>query len=351
MVSPYAALFPRLDLTITETGSELSTITDLGLAILHIQDNPNIGSPTTYCKIDTSNASRGSSRNTIDSVTSPPIARCDTGSVATGSSDDVLASDSEVKYTMREEGLDTPDLEKHIDKAIFVPLAKGPQAISHVSQHEVSPPNVFALGLDAWTLEDTSSEGSFMPETDADSDGGRLAEYPLSMPWQSLEQQDTALVPVPPSKSTTGFTTCAGDKGSSSTSNIRPKSKNHSASKSSSSNHARERMLGNQKDRSADGDDDTPERPRFDVSYPQDLGHRVRLACPFFKHDPRKYNAADHHTCATAAWDSIDRVKQVIYALRRLGSLLIFIGNILCELTWFRYFAVGANKHLTLSPV
>lgn len=35
----------------------------------------------------------------------------------------------------------------------------------------------------------------------------------------------------------------------------------------------------------------------------------LRLACPFQKHDPKKYNAPNYRSCASTGWDSISRVK------------------------------------------
>jgi hypothetical protein len=35
----------------------------------------------------------------------------------------------------------------------------------------------------------------------------------------------------------------------------------------------------------------------------------LRLACPFQKHDPKKYNPPNYRSCASTGWDSISRVK------------------------------------------
>jgi hypothetical protein len=37
----------------------------------------------------------------------------------------------------------------------------------------------------------------------------------------------------------------------------------------------------------------------------------LRLACPYYKRDPRKYNIHVHRVCATRHWDSVSRVKFV----------------------------------------
>jgi hypothetical protein len=65
----------------------------------------------------------------------------------------------------------------------------------------------------------------------------------------------------------------------------------------------------------APGDDrgQGPKRPMVGASPPNDDSSAVRLACPFRKHDPRKYNM--HHdegkwqTCAISSWPTVARVK------------------------------------------
>lgn len=56
-----------------------------------------------------------------------------------------------------------------------------------------------------------------------------------------------------------------------------------------------------------------PKRPIVDVSPPDDDSSTARFACPFRKHDPRKYNM--HHdqgkwqNCAISSWPTVARVK------------------------------------------
>jgi hypothetical protein len=214
-----------------------------------------------------------------------------------------------VENATRDEGLDTLGPESPIKKLVSMPLDIGTQSVCRVSQPGIPPPNVLELSNAALAVEDTSSEGSFIPDTDADSEEESLAEGTLDTAWQSSERQYVASFPTSHSKRTANFRTRAGHKGSASTSTTTSQSTNHSTSTSSSSNHSRKRMLNSHDDHPANGDDDPPERPRCDISESQNLKDPINLACPFAKHDPEKYNPTDYHTCATKLWHSIDRLK------------------------------------------
>jgi hypothetical protein len=74
----------------------------------------------------------------------------------------------------------------------------------------------------------------------------------------------------------------------------------------------------NKKRRAADDDDDDDfpdensdgsKRPRKRINSESEKA--PRLACPFWKKDPRKYNIHEHRVCASRAWDSVSRVKFV----------------------------------------
>jgi len=308
-VSPYAALLPKFGLTIAETNPGFSILTNLGLDRLQIQDNTNVGSPTPPCKYDKSNACKDSLLDTTVSLKYLPIAYYDTGSITQGSNEDVCGGNPKVEIVTRDEGLDTLGPESPIKKLVSMPLDIGTQSVCHVSQPGIPPLNVLELSNAALAVEDTSSEGSFIPDTDADSEEESLAEGTLDTAWQSSERQYVAPFPTSHSKRTTNFRTRAGHKGSASTSTTTSQSTNNSTSTSSSSNHSRKRMLNSYDDHPADGDDDPPERPRCDISESQNLKGTINLACPFVKHDPEKYNPTDYHTCATKLWHSIDRLK------------------------------------------
>ncbi|PMD62059.1 uncharacterized protein K444DRAFT_611268 [Hyaloscypha bicolor E] len=52
-----------------------------------------------------------------------------------------------------------------------------------------------------------------------------------------------------------------------------------------------------------------PKRPRRGP----ELERSLKLACPFYKNDPRKYNIQTNRVCASRAWDSVSRVKEHLY--------------------------------------
>jgi len=71
------------------------------------------------------------------------------------------------------------------------------------------------------------------------------------------------------------------------------------------------RKLRDQDEGQRDGgeDDDSHKRgkPSKDPPISSATGSTNRLACPYFKHDPRKYRSVD--VCASRGWDSISRLK------------------------------------------
>jgi hypothetical protein len=54
-----------------------------------------------------------------------------------------------------------------------------------------------------------------------------------------------------------------------------------------------------------------PKRPKNGASSKEEIS--LRLACPYHKKDPRKYNIHLHRVCASRHWDSISRVKFVYF--------------------------------------
>lgn len=304
-------LLPGICLTVAETSPELSSSISLGIGTLHIQDNTNQGWPLTPCQDGSCKSSKKYLQETAASLTCTLAAPHDTGPVARGAGSDVQTDDSEVKKAVGEGDHDNLDLEKPLNELISLPLDKRPPFVSEASAPEVPPlNNILELNHLASAVEDASSQGSPMSDTDSDSDGVWLARRALAVAWQASDQHDMTTFPTFDSKWTAKFTNHTGHKGSASTSTTpASKSARHSASTSSSSHNSRKRSLGNDVGDPADGDDEPPERPRFYLPEPQDLVGSVKLACPFLKHDPGKYNPSDYHNCATTPWGSIDRLK------------------------------------------
>jgi hypothetical protein len=78
-------------------------------------------------------------------------------------------------------------------------------------------------------------------------------------------------------------------------------------------------LTTNKKRRGADDDDDDDDFPDENSDGSKRPKKRIklesetplRLACPFWKKDPRKYNIHEYRVCASRAWGSISRVKFV----------------------------------------
>jgi hypothetical protein len=307
-VSPRYILFSRYNLTTAGNTSGLSNITDSRLACLNFQYSTRVRSPKTFCKGDASIGKKDSSKDTTESLAYPAILS-NAGSVAQGSSNDALTGPCEVPDPIKEGIHGTPGTEEPLDRLTFVPLDEGRQSKSQESQPEDAPLTFVEQSIGALTLEDTGFDGSLITGIDEGSDREPLAGRELVMPLRFSERRETAIPTVPTSNWTIGITTCAGQTGSSSTPTVRPNSKINSTSKTPYSNHGQKRMLDNQEGHSADEDEDPPEHPRSDVSETRNLKTPNKFACPFFKHDPEKYNPTDYHTCATKSWPNSSRLK------------------------------------------
>lgn len=131
----------------------------------------------------------------------------------------------------------------------------------------------------------------------------------MSIVRQALVDQVMSALPVFNPKWAADFTSNTGSGDNSSTSSITPKPNKHSASNSSSSNNDRKRSWDNEDDPPAGGNDGPPDPLRSNPRKPQDLHVGLKLACPFRKHNPEKYNLHDYRVCATKPWDSISRLK------------------------------------------
>jgi hypothetical protein len=294
-------------LTFPDTSSMHYDFTRLGIGTLQIQGNTSLSSLSTHCQGGTSESSKEPLKDTMASLAGTPISSCDTGSVVRGTNGNVEASESEVQKAVREEDHDNMDLKEPHDKRLSLPSSEKPRVVSNLSQPKFPSPNILELSHLALAVEDSSPKGSFNSDTDSQSDGEWLDGRALGIALQISEQHD--LGATFDSKWIANFTNHAGHQGSASTSTTASKSAKHSASTSSSSHHSHKHVLLNHGDYPADEDDDPPERPGLDLSNPEDLGNSVKLVCPFFKHDPRKYNPIDYHTCATTSWKFIKHLK------------------------------------------
>jgi hypothetical protein len=102
---------------------------------------------------------------------------------------------------------------------------------------------------------------------------------------------------------------CAGDAYNKSSSATKPET-----------SPSRQHVLSGPKKRVGDNDHDqdrdeeegkNPKRPRKQKSVPEDRIDGAKFACPYRKHDPRKYTIRSWRVCALTPLDSVSRVKYV----------------------------------------
>lgn len=60
---------------------------------------------------------------------------------------------------------------------------------------------------------------------------------------------------------------------------------------------------------SNDDEEKLPKRPQDSDALSAEAEIGLGYACPFHKHDPKKYTSPDHRLCASTGWNSISRVK------------------------------------------
>jgi hypothetical protein len=83
---------------------------------------------------------------------------------------------------------------------------------------------------------------------------------------------------------------------------------NHDTGARQPSRGKRQREEGNAGDQNGDRNSRTPGKRS---SGGKDSEESIKFACPFRKHDPRKYNIYSHRTCTLSHWDTISRLKYV----------------------------------------
>ncbi|CZR55765.1 uncharacterized protein PAC_05653 [Phialocephala subalpina] len=69
---------------------------------------------------------------------------------------------------------------------------------------------------------------------------------------------------------------------------------------------------------SDDEDGNMSRRPKRSTGPSDDAGDRKRFACPFRKHDARRYSTYSYRVCALSHWETIARVKEHIYRCHRM---------------------------------
>lgn len=82
-----------------------------------------------------------------------------------------------------------------------------------------------------------------------------------------------------------------------------------SASNATSAGDNRKRRRDGDDNSADESDGEGPDRRRKKSLRPQDAKDHIKLACPYRKHNPRKYNLTDWSSCAVSGYTSIARVK------------------------------------------
>jgi hypothetical protein len=82
-----------------------------------------------------------------------------------------------------------------------------------------------------------------------------------------------------------------------------------SSGNQSSSRISRKRSRGSEDGCTSDADENNSQSSRSNSRNRQSPKHGLKLACPFRKHDPLKYNLHDYPICALSSWNTIARVK------------------------------------------
>lgn len=112
-----------------------------------------------------------------------------------------------------------------------------------------------------------------------------------------------------------GFRECAGTSHTSSS----PSNSTiiTSAALTPSSTQQRKRQRDSDK-ASDDEDGNMSRRPKRSTGPSEDSRDRKRFACPFRKHDARRYSTYSYRVCALSHWETIARVKEHIYRCHRM---------------------------------
>jgi hypothetical protein len=80
-------------------------------------------------------------------------------------------------------------------------------------------------------------------------------------------------------------------------------------SQKSSGTTQRKRQRSEDEEPPDESNDKRPQQPGKGLCEGSDSGDRPRFACPFRKHNPRRYGVHSHSVCALSSWETIARVK------------------------------------------
>jgi len=324
--------------SLREHGSEIPNAPSLGLATLGTRDVTRPGLPPTSCGnrilISRCGTLQKSVVNKLGTQTTNRGGRPVTHEAYAGISVDQSEVKGEVGTGSKEStGSEALSSNGNTSSSSISPIPKL-RLVSGLSRRELPPPDLLDVELPRLDAKETSLPESFISKADSESDGECLATryLPNSREEQascrrsstsltleacalSLEDPEPAdnLSPTFDPKWTAQLTDHAGPRGSVSSSTTISKSATdfatNSATNSSLSNQSSKRARNNNDGPPSDGEDNPPGQSRLNLRRPQNSDANLKLACPFRKHDPGKYNLSSYRICATTPWESIMRLK------------------------------------------
>jgi hypothetical protein len=319
---------------VREPSPEIHNPPSLRLTTLRTRDATRLGLPSTSC-------GDGILISRCDTVQSSAISKLCTGPTSRSG---ISVAHETYAGTLVDQSKDKEEAEKgpkenigsgatgsggHASSSLIPPIARLP-LVSGISRRVLPPSDLLGVEHAGSGIKETSLPGSFTSSADSESDGECLATRYLP---DNLEQRTSyrspstlsALDACPLSlggsesaensfptfdpKWVAQLTDRAGPRGSVSSSTTMSKSAADSATNSSLSNQGPKRSRNNDGGPSSDGEDDAPGQPRLNLRRPQNSDASLKLACPFRKHDPGKYNLGSYRICATTPWESIMRLK------------------------------------------
>lgn len=319
---------------IRESSSEIPSAPSLGLANLGTRDVTRLGLSSTSCAERILMSRCEASQSFTVSMPHKPTAGQSTRPVAYETYAGTSIDESEIKEEARKGTNDNArsgiTSSNGNTSSSSVPSITRLRLVSGLSRTELPPPDLLDVNRLGSGAEETYLPGSIKSNTDSESDGECLAgRYlpddlkkqtprrrpltistldPCGLSPGCLELVDN-LFPTFDSRWTANFTDHTGPRGSVSSSTTISKSTTDSATNSSLSNQGSKRSRDNNDEPPSDAEDDPPGQSRLNLRGPQNQDASLKLACPFRKHDPGKYNLGSHRACATAPWENMTRLK------------------------------------------
>lgn len=309
-----------------EPSSEIPSAPSLGLATLGTRDVTRLGLPSTSCEERILISRSETSQNSAVSVPHTHTANQNTRLIAHETYGGTSIDQSKIKEEARKGTKENP---RSITTSSLDNIPRL-RLVSALSQMELPPPDLLDVNRPGSGGEETSLSESFISNADSESDRECLAGryLPDNLEEQTLGRRPLTistlytrglslggpelvdnLFPTFDPKWAASFTHHTDQRGSVSSSTTISKSATDSATNSPLSNQGFKRLRNNDDGPPSDGEDDPSGQPRLNPRGPQHSDASLKLACPFRKHDPGKYNLGSYRICATTPWENITRLK------------------------------------------